>query len=71
MEAAPGAACAGKKKTQSFAEHHADSPLLLAIQAITMGPQMITHTYFYYWEILSQLHRTSVTQGFLAGCFLV
>ena len=31
----------------------------------TMGPKMIT-----IWELTSQLHRTSVTQGFLAGILL-
>ena len=33
---------------------------------ITMGPKMITHTFLFYGKLISQLHRTSVTQGFLA-----
>ena len=36
----------------------------------TMGPKMNTHTHFYHLGIISQLHRTSVTQGFLAGIIL-
>ena len=34
-----------------------------------MGPKIITH--FQYSGIISQLHRTSVTQGFLAGIICV
>ena len=34
-----------------------------------MGPKMITHI-FIIWELISQLHRTSVTQGLLAGIVL-
>ena len=34
-----------------------------------MGPRRITHTFF-FWRLISQLHRTSVTQGFLAGILL-
>ena len=36
---------------------------------VTMGLTMITHM-FIVWELLSQLHRTSVTQRFLAGIAL-
>ena len=35
-----------------------------------MGPDMIAHI-FTIWELISQLHRTSATQGFLAGFFFV
>ena len=36
-----------------------------------MGPKMITHTHlFIIRELILQLHRTSVTQGFLAGILL-
>ena len=36
----------------------------------TMGPKMISHI-FIVWELISQLHRTSVAQGMLAGLFCV
>ena len=29
-----------------------------------------THTHFIIWELISQMHRTSVTQGLLAGIIL-
>ena len=35
----------------------------------TIGPKMITHTFFDF-ELISQLQRTSVTHGFLAGIIL-
>ena len=37
---------------------------------ITMGPKIITHTFLLFGNFVSQLHRTSVTQGFLAGVIL-
>ena len=40
-------------------------------EGCTMGPKMITHTFLLFGKI-SQLHRTSVTQGVLAaGIFCV
>ena len=35
-----------------------------------MGPKMITHI-FIIWELISQLHRASVTHCFLAGFYCV
>ena len=46
-----------------------DSSLVRSIRVGT--PKLITHTHiFMIWEVISQLHRTSVTQGVLAGIIL-
>ena len=46
------------------------APVLPSRSVFAMWPKMITHTYSIIWEVMSQLHMTSVTQGFLAGILL-
>ena len=70
--------CHSQERRTFLQRPPSQDPLFLApekchaeIVESTMGPNMITHTHmFVVWELLSQLHRTSVTQGFLAGMIL-
>ena len=45
------------------------SDRICSIPQNTIGPKKFTHI-FMIWELISQLHRTSVTQGVLAGVLL-
>ena len=54
---------------------HVKSTLVWSLQEgvlwrVLWGPKSL-HTLFVIWEFISQLHRTSVTQGFLAGILCV